>query len=34
MHGEILSYNWIKIFVRDQTHIKDLVYLELFSIGK
>ena len=33
-HGEILSYNWIKIFVGGQTHMKDLVFLELFSIGK
>ncbi len=32
--GEILSYNWIKIFVGGQTHMNDLVFLELFSIGK
>ena len=32
-HKEILSYNWIKIFIRDQTHINNLVFLKLFSIG-
>ena len=31
--GEILSYNWIKIFVGGQTHINDLVFWDLFSIG-
>jgi hypothetical protein len=34
MHGEILSYNWIKIFVGDQTQINDLVFQDLFSSGK
>jgi hypothetical protein len=33
-YGEILSYNWIKIFVGIQTQINDLVFLDLFSSGK